>query len=130
MCLVAVTLTPACDGADPATSEVLARDGVARDGAHVFQRDRIVSDDPAHFELLDGNPTRDSRAVYRSDGRMLSEDTDGFAIVSDTDHYLFTNDFECSADAASAYYRGADPATFPPDRAVTTCSETSVSFAQ
>jgi hypothetical protein len=42
--------------------------------------------------------------------------------------------FECSADAARAYYRqsviaGADPRTFPPGRAVTNCTETSVSFA-
>ena len=42
--------------------------------------------------------------------------------------------FECSADAERAYYRqsvitGADPRAFPPDRAVTNCTETSVSFA-
>jgi hypothetical protein len=43
--------------------------------------------------------------------------------------------FECSADAARAYYRqtviaGADPRSFPPDRAVTNCSETTISFAE
>jgi hypothetical protein len=42
--------------------------------------------------------------------------------------------FECSADAERAYYRqtviaGADPQRFPPGRAVTNCTETSVSFA-
>jgi hypothetical protein len=44
-------------------------------------------------------------------------------------------DFECSADDERAYHRqtviaGADPRTFPPVRAVTNCSETSISFAQ
>jgi hypothetical protein len=43
--------------------------------------------------------------------------------------------FECSADQTLAYYRqsviaNADPDSFPPDRAVTRCDETSVSFAQ
>lgn len=43
--------------------------------------------------------------------------------------------FECSADDDRAYYRqtviaGADPRTFPLDRAVTNCSETSMSFAE
>ena len=42
--------------------------------------------------------------------------------------------FECSADDQRAYYRqtviaGADPRTFPPDQAVTNCSDTSISFA-
>jgi hypothetical protein len=41
--------------------------------------------------------------------------------------------FECSADAAHAYYRqtviaGADPRTFPPGKAVTNCTEASISF--
>ena len=43
--------------------------------------------------------------------------------------------FECSADAGRAYYRqtviaDADPRTFPPGRAVTGCTETSISFAE
>jgi hypothetical protein len=43
--------------------------------------------------------------------------------------------FECSADAARAYYRqtviaNAEPRTFPPGREVTNCSETSISFAE
>lgn len=42
--------------------------------------------------------------------------------------------FEWSADKQRAYYRqtviaGADPQTFPPDRAVTNCSDPSISFA-
>jgi hypothetical protein len=43
--------------------------------------------------------------------------------------------FECSADDQRAYCRqtviaDTDPRTFPPDKAVTNCSETSISFAQ
>jgi hypothetical protein len=43
--------------------------------------------------------------------------------------------FECSADGQRAYYRqaviaAADPRTFPPDRAVTNCTETSISFTE
>lgn len=44
-------------------------------------------------------------------------------------------DFECSADDQRAYYRqtvsaGADPRTFPPDRAVTNCWDTPISLAE
>jgi DKNYY family len=97
--------------------------------------------------------------VYWSDGSVLSDDPAHFAIVSNQDHYLFTKDsravrvngnpiagadpatfrvlnadFECSADQLRAYYRqtvvaNADPGTFPPDRAVTYCDETSIRFA-
>jgi hypothetical protein len=43
--------------------------------------------------------------------------------------------FECSADATRAYYRqtviaGADPRSFPPDREVTNCTDTTISFAE
>lgn len=40
----------------------------------MYQRDRVLSDDPAHFELLDGNLAKDSHAVYWSDGHVLSND--------------------------------------------------------
>jgi hypothetical protein len=44
-------------------------------------------------------------------------------------------DFECSADSARAYYRqtviaGAVPSTFPPNRAVTHCDESSITFLE
>jgi hypothetical protein len=204
--------------ADAATFEVLDRPGFAKDAHHVYQRDRPLSDDPAHFELLDGQLAKDSTAVYWSDGGVLSDDPAHFAIISHVDHYLFTKDsrtvhvngnpingadpatfdvvqgayarddgqvfyfadeiagadmatfraiegpyagdaarvywmgkpidradpatfrvlnadFECSADSARAYYRnsvvaGAVPSMFPPNRAVTRCDETSISFAE
>jgi hypothetical protein len=60
--------------ADAASFEVLDRPNFARDARHVYQRDRRVSDDPAHFELLDGELSKDSTAVYWSDGEVLSDD--------------------------------------------------------
>jgi hypothetical protein len=203
-------------GADAATFLPLERPGFAKDAHHVYQRDVAISTDPAHFELLDGELSKDGSAVYWSDGRVLSEDPAHFVIISNVEHYLFTKDaetvqvngnpidkadpatfrvlggayatdgqrafyfdewvpdvalesfhpmeapyagdaervywmgttidgadpatfrvlnasFECSADAEHAYYRktvvaGADPRSFPPGRAVTGCSETSITF--
>ena len=48
--------------------------GFFKDRDHVYQRDHPISDDPAHFELLDGELAKDSTAVYWSDGSVLSED--------------------------------------------------------
>jgi hypothetical protein len=205
-------------GADATSFDVLDRGGFAKDRNHVYQLDRPISNDPAHFELLDGGLSKDSTAVYWTDGGVLSDDPAHFAIVSNNDQFLFTKDsrtvevngkrianadpatfrvllgaysqdaghvfyfsdpivtadaasfrpldgpyatdahrvywmgkvidgadqatfrvlnaaFECSADAKRAYYRqsviaGADPQTFPPGRAVTNCTETTISFAQ
>ena len=38
--------------ADVASFELLDRPGFAKDRDDVFQRDRAIGDDPAHFELL------------------------------------------------------------------------------
>jgi hypothetical protein len=203
-------------GADAPSFDVLKSGSFAKDRNHVYQLDRPISDDPAHFQLLDGGLSRDSTAVYWTDGGVLSDDPAHFTIVANNDHYLFTKDsravhvngnpivgadqatfhvlqgayaqdarrifyftdpindadpatfhpldgpyagdarrvywmgkvidgadratfrvlntaFECSADAGHAYYRqaviaGADPRKFPAGRAVTSCSETSISF--
>lgn len=205
-------------GADAPSFALFNRPGYAKDRNHVYRLDHSISDDPAHFELLDGDLSKDGNAVYRSDGTVLSDDPAHFAIISNTDHYLFTRDsrvvavngkpvagadpatfrvlggayarddrrvfyftdqiadadltsfhpvdgpyaidsrrvywmgkpiagadpstfrvlnadFECSADQKHAYYRqlvitDADPSSFPPGRAVTGCTETSISFAQ
>ena len=204
--------------ADATSFDVLDRSGFAKDRNHVYQLDRPISDDPGHFELLDGGLSKDSAAVYWTDGGVLSDDPAHFAIVSNSDHYLFRKDirtvhtngnpirdadpatfrvlqgayaqdarrifyftdaitdadaasfraldgpyaadarrvywmgkvidgadpvtfrvlnaaFECSADAGRAYYRQSviareDPRTFPPGRAVTGCTETSISFVE
>jgi hypothetical protein len=98
-------------GADATTFDVLNRSGFAKDGNHVYQLDRPISDDPAHFELLDGGLSKDSANVYWTDGGVLSDDPAHFAIVANNDHYLFTK------DSRTIHVNGnpiadADPATF------------------
>ena len=98
-------------GADAASFDVLSRSSFAKDRSHVYQLDRPISDDPVHFELLDGGLSKDSTAVYWTDGRVLSRDPTHFAVISSDDHYLFTK------DGRSVHVNGnpiaqADPATF------------------
>jgi DKNYY family len=173
--------------AEAGSFELLDRTNFAKDRHHVYQHDRVISDDPAHFVLLDGDLAKDSHVVYWSDGSVLSEDPAHFAIISNADNYLFTKDgstvhvngkpianadsstFQVlqgaytrdgqrvfyfdqqiadadlssfrkldgpyASDATHVYWTGktiasADPRSFPPGRAVTNCSETSISFAQ
>jgi hypothetical protein len=98
-------------GADATTFDVLNRSGFAKDGNHVYQLDRPISDDPAHFELLDGGLSKDSANVYWTDGRVLSDDPAHFAIVTNNDHYLFTKDSR-TIQVNGNPIADADPATF------------------
>ena len=91
----------------------------------------VLSDDPAHFAIVSNNDhylfTKDSRTVHVNGKPIADADPATFRVLNAA--------FECSADAARAYYRqsviaGADPRTFPPGRAVTNCSDTSISFAE
>jgi hypothetical protein len=97
--------------ADATSFVLLDRPGFAKDDQHVYQRDRVLSDDPAHFELLDGELSKDNTAVYWSDGGVLSDDPEHFAIISNTDHYLFTKDAR-RVHVNGSPIGGADPATF------------------
>lgn len=97
--------------ADPASFALLDRAFFARDRDRVYQRDRVLSEDPEHFELLRANLAKDATAVYWSDGSVLSKDPAHFAIVSDTDHYLFTKDGR-SVQVNGKTIGGSDPATF------------------
>jgi hypothetical protein len=101
----------AVPGADAASVELLGRPGFFKDRRHVYQLDRPISDDPEHFELLDGSLSKDSAAVYWSDGRMLSDDPAHFAVLSNDDHYLFTKDSR-SVHVNGNPIAGADPVTF------------------
>ncbi len=98
-------------GADATTFDVLNRSGFAKDRNHVYQLDRPISDDPAHFELLDGGLSKDSANVYWTDGGVLSDDPAHFAIVSNSDHYLFTKDTR-TVHVNGNPIADADPATF------------------
>jgi hypothetical protein len=98
-------------GADAPSFELLDRSGLFADKNHVYLQDRPISDDPGHFELLDGDLAKDSAAVYWSDGSVLSEDPSNFAIVSNQDHYLFTKD-SATVHVNGNPIPGADPVTF------------------
>jgi hypothetical protein len=50
--------------ADAASFALLNRPNFAEDNRLVYQRDRVISDDPAHFELLEGGLAKDSHVVY------------------------------------------------------------------
>src|SRR5882762_5477382 len=87
----------AITGADATTFDVLNRSGFAKDLNHVYQLDRPIRDDPAHFELFDGG--------------VLSDDPAHFAIVLNNDHYLFTKDTR-TVHVNGNPIADADPATF------------------
>lgn len=98
-------------GADAPSFQLLDRPSFGRDRHHVYQLATAISDDPAHFELLDANLSEDSHAVYWSDGRVLLDDPAHFVIISNADYYLFTK------DSRTVHVNGnpiadADPATF------------------
>jgi hypothetical protein len=97
--------------ADAASFDVLDRSSFAKDRNHVYLLDRPISDDPMHFELLDGGLSKDSTAVYWTDGSVMSEDPKHFAIVSSDDHYLFTKDGQTVHVNGNPIVE-ADPTTF------------------
>lgn len=114
-------------GADPATFRLLDRPGFAADAHRVYLRDKPISTDPGHFELLDGPYAGDAQRVYWMGRAIDGAHPASFRVLNVA--------FECSADAERAYYRQtviADehPRSFPPGRPVTGCSDTSISFAE
>jgi hypothetical protein len=98
-------------GADAPSFDVLDRSSFAKDRGRVYQLDKPISEDPVHFKLLDGGLSKDSTAVYWTDGRVLSNDPTHFAIISSNDHYLFTKDGR-TVHVNGNPIPGADPATF------------------
>lgn len=97
--------------ADPASFVLLDRSGYAKDTRHVYARDRVVSTDPEHFELLGGDLSRDSAAVYWPDGSVLSDDPENFVIISNAERYLFTRDAK-KVHVNGKPIAGADPQSY------------------
>ena len=90
-------------------------------------QDSLPSADAASFRPLDGPYASDKNRAYWMGKVIDGADPASFRVLNAA--------FECSADAARAYYRqtviaGEDPRSFPQGRAVTNCTETSISFAE
>lgn len=97
--------------ADAASFELLDRPGFAKDRSHVYQHDRTISSDPAHFEILAAELTKDSSAVYWADGSVLSDDPAHFEIIADNNHYLYSKDSHTVHVNGNAI-TGAEPESF------------------
>jgi len=99
----------------------------ATDGQHAFYfTDRIPDASLASFHPMEAPYAGDSERVYWMGKVIDGADPATFRVLNAA--------FECTADAEHGYYRqtvvaGADPRSFPPGRAVTGCSETSITFA-
>ena len=112
--------------ADPATFRVLGG-AYATDGQRVFYFTDLIPDaGVASFRPLEAPYAGDAERVYWMGKTIDGADPATFRVLN--------ADFECSADAGHAYYRkaviaDADPRSFPPGRAATGCSETSITFA-
>ncbi|MDT5067714.1 MAG: hypothetical protein QOK02_3869 [Mycobacterium sp.] len=112
--------------ADPATFRVLGG-AYATDGQRFFYfTDRIPDASAASFRPLEGPYAADAERVYWMGKVIDGADPATFQVLN--------ANFECSADARRAYYRRAviahaDPRSFSKGRAVTGCSETSITFA-
>lgn len=144
----------ALPGADASTFELLDGD-LSKDSAAVYWSDgEVLSEDPAHFAIISSADhylfTKDATTVHLNGNPIAGADPATFEALQDPYardgvrvHYfadppsfrVLNADFECSADARRAYYRnsvvaGVDPITFPSNRSVTRCDETSISFAE
>lgn len=97
--------------ADPASFALLDEPDYSKDATHVFLNGRVLSEDVAGFAFLDaGGMTKDGAHVYWSDGTVLSDDPDGFTVLSDAEHYLFTKDSD-AVHVNGTSIPDADPAT-------------------
>jgi hypothetical protein len=66
--------------ADPATFEKLD-DSFTRDRSHVWLGSSQISDDPASFQQIEGGGAKTSTAAYCYDGRVISRDPAHFEIL-------------------------------------------------
>ncbi|MDT5017578.1 MAG: hypothetical protein QOD39_3738 [Mycobacterium sp.] len=94
----------------------------------MFYFDGAIADaDLASIRVLKSPYASDSARAYWMGKAIEGADPKTFRVLN--------ANFECSADATRAYYQNsvvadADPSSFPPNRAVTRCDETSITFAE
>jgi len=113
--------------ADPASFRVLGGAYATDDHGVFYFADRIPDAHPESFRPLESPYAADAERVY-----WMGKAIDG---VDPATFRVLNANFECSADADHAYYRraviaGAEPRSFPPGRAVTGCTDTSITFAE
>ncbi len=79
--------------ADAPSFQLLTVSFFAKDKNHVYEADKIFSDDPAHFEFLNDrfNLSRDSQAVYWGK-KIISTDPTHFVIIAIDNNSIFTKD--------------------------------------
>lgn len=112
-------------GASPETFEVLS-EGYSHDGERAFYFDEpITGSDVSSFLPLEGAYAVDAQRVYWMGKTIEGAQPGSFEVLN--------ANFDCSADATSAFYReiviaDADPSTFPQTARVTGCSVSSISF--
>ncbi len=114
-------------GAVPASFRVLGGAYSLDDRAVYYFADSIPDADAPSLEVLAGPYARDAARAYWMGKPIPGADPDTFAVLN--------ANFECTTDSVHAYYQDteiadAHPKAFPPGKAVTECSATSITFAE
>lgn len=113
------------NGADPNTFEVVS-EGYSRDAENAFYFDGMIPDaDLDTFAALEQQYALDGAVAYWMGKPIPGSDPDTFTVLN--------ADFECTADAAHAYYQdqriqGFDPNSIPAGSHVNNCDLTTVYF--
>ncbi len=111
--------------ADPTSFQVIAA-AYSRDAVGVFYFNEPISDvDPATFAIVESPYARDAQSVFWMGKSIPNADPKTFRVLN--------KNFECSTDAAHAYYRNniiqnVDASAIPPDAKANNCSEDSLSL--
>jgi hypothetical protein len=106
----------------------LDRPAFAQDGDHIYQRDKVLSDDRADFELLGGNLAKDARRCIGRTGACCPM-TRAF---QDPVRLRLLPLHQGRPDLARERNPivGADPRSFPAGHSIAGCSETLVDGAR
>ena len=112
--------------ADPTSFQVIAA-AYSRDANGVFYFNQPIPDaEPATFAIVESPYARDAQSVFWMGKIIPNADPKTFRLLN--------KNFECSTDAAHAYYRNnsiqnVDASTIPPGAKANHCSESTLSLA-